>query len=120
MANRKDDRYVCLRVTDDEREEFDEKLRKTGLTEKAFLKKCIRGEIIRELAPNKASDIHHQLSKIDTNLMELASVRNNLSPKMFHLYDARYKQFHKIITDITTVIYLARLNVDDSSGWDRM
>ena len=114
MERRRDNNYICIRVTEEERQLYDEKLRKTSFIGKTFLLKCIYGEKIRELAPTEASNVHCQLSKIDTNLMELASVRNNLSPKMIQLYDVRYKQFHKTITDITTIIYLAQLSIKES------
>ena len=113
MEGRQDDRYISLRVTEEERKDFDEKLRRTGLTGKAFLRKCIDGEKLRECTPPEASNVHHQLSKIDTNLRTL-SLCNNLNPKLIQLYSARYKQFHKIVTDITTMLYLAQLSVEES------
>ena len=106
MTNRKDKNYIGLRVSEEEHIAFEDKFRRTALTAKSFLQKCIEGDEFREIAPQKANDVYHQLLTIELNLMELYSSRFPLPSEEVQLYKARCDRYHKAITDISLILYL--------------
>lgn len=113
MTNRKDKNYIGLRVSEEEHRAFEDKCKRTGLTGKSFLQKCIKGDEFRELAPKKASDVEHQLRCIEMNLMKLSYSKFNPALKEAHIYNERCDRFHKAFTDITLMMYLGYLWADD-------
>ncbi|MCR5636700.1 MAG: hypothetical protein K6F76_05955 [Clostridiales bacterium] len=110
---RNDSNYVCLRVTPEERAMYDEKRAKTLFSGKTLLLNCLRGDVLREHPPKEASEIHHQLLKISLNILNLSSSRNSSPSEQIQLYGNHHHRLNKIMTDITSILYLAHLWKDE-------
>jgi len=106
---RNDTNYVCLRVTPEERQMYDDKCGKVVCCGKTMLRQYLSGKNLREKAPPEASDVHHQLFKIHANIMNLYYTNRPMSPEERHLNLHRKKYLEKYISDFVDVVYLGHL-----------
>ena len=106
---RNDTNYVCLRVTPEERKEYDDKCEKVVYYGKTLLLKCLAGETVREKAPSEVSDVHHQLFKIHANVMNLYYTNRPVSPEERRLNLHRKEYMEKYISDFVDIVYLGYL-----------
>ena len=109
---RNDDHYIDVRMTEDERTGYDEKLAKTYYTGKLFLLKLLDGEKLREKVPKEEREVHNQLFRIENNCFHLWA-GNNTPDNQAHVYYSRYRYLEKYMADITSIVYQAHLWEND-------
>ena len=108
---RNDTNYVCLRVTDDERKAYEEKLKKTHFSAKRFLQRLLYGEKLRESPPKTELEVRHQLFMINHNCFELWAGKNAPLEQKAKYYE-RYESLQDIMCIFVDLVYYGRLIED--------
>ena len=111
---RNDTNYVCLRVTDEERKAYEEKLRKTRFSAKRFLLKLLHDEKLRESPPKTELEVRHQLFMINTNCFQLWAGKNASLEQRAKYYE-RYESLQDFMCIFVDLVYYGRL-IEDRTG----
>ena len=109
---RNDNHYIGVRMTEEERADYDEKLGKTYYTGKLFLLKLLDGDDLREKAPKEEREVNHQLFRIEMNCFQLWAGRET-PVKQSQIYYKRYRYLEKCMADIRDIVYSAHLWEND-------
>ena len=111
---RNDTNYVCLRVTDDERKAYEEKLKKTHFSAKRFLLKLLHDEKLRESPPKTELEVRHQMFMINHNCFELWAGKNAPLEQRAKYYK-RYESLQGTIGVFVDLVYYGVL-IEDRTG----
>ena len=103
-----------LRVAEDERKAYEEKLRKTRFSAKRFLQRLLHGEKLRESPPKTELEVRHQLFMISTNCFQLWAGKNASLEQRAKYYE-RYESLQDIMCTFVDLVYYGTL-IEDRTG----
>ena len=109
---RNDNHYIGVRMTEEERADYDEKLGKTHYTGKLFLLKLLDGDDLREKVPPEELEANHQLFRIEMNCCQLWA-GSETPIEQSQIYYTRYRYLEKVMADICDIVYSAHLWKND-------
>lgn len=104
MYIRKRSHDLHLRLNDDEFEELNIAVAKTGLSREAYLRKLISGQQPKELPPPDFRPMMRQLYYCGNNLNQIARKAHALNLVDAQQYDSAVKLFRQIVADINQAI----------------
>ena len=107
--NRCDSKYVSLRVTDDERASYDNKLMKTGAGGKQLLFWIIKGIKLRERPPHKdVCELRNQIGHIQSNCFSLWA-GEGIPAQQRKRYYRRYRYLETFLSDLRGIVYRGKI-----------
>lgn len=95
-----------FRLNEQEAEAFRERVKRSGLTQEAYVRQVIRGKIPREAPPPDYYAMMKELHKIGNNLNQIAQKAHVLHVIDVQRYDREMRRFEKTVRLITEAVIL--------------
>ncbi|MGN1183368.1 MAG: plasmid mobilization protein [Faecalibacillus sp.] len=103
---RKRNIQVITRLNKDEHSRLKKLVKKSGLSQEAYIRHLINGVVPRDAPPPDYYAMMKELHYIGNNLNQIASKAHRLNVIDVQQYDKSVKEFEKAIKDITDAVIL--------------
>lgn len=97
---------IIVRLNKEENEHFKKQVKKSGLSQEAYLRHLINGNIPREAPPPDYFDFMRELHNIGNNLNQIAQKAHVLKVIDVKRYDETTRRLERLVGDITTAVIL--------------
>ena len=101
---RKRNKAILFRLTEDEAQELDRRVRRSGLTREAYLRHLIRDRVPRESPPPDYYAMMRELHAIGVNLNQIARKAHTLQVIDASRYDEAVRLFAHTVEKITKAV----------------
>lgn len=103
---RKRNVHVQFWLDKKEAENFQKKVRRSGLSREAYLRHLINGLVPKDTPPPAYFDFMRELHQIGNNLNQIAQKAHVLNVIDVQRYDAAMRRFEQIVEQITEAVIL--------------
>ena len=103
---RKRDVPFLFRMNKEEAEAFRERVRKSGISQEAYVRQAITGKTPREAPPPDYYSMMRELHKIGNNLNQIAQKAHTLNVIDVQRYDSDMRKFDEAVRLITEAVIL--------------
>lgn len=103
---RKRNIQVITRLNKDEHSRLKKLVKKSGLSQEAYIRHLINGVVPRDAPPPDYYAMMKELHYIGNNLNQIASKAHRLNVIDAQQYDKAVKEFEKAVKDITNAVIL--------------
>lgn len=105
---RKRNIQVITRLNKDEHSRFKKLVKKSGLSQEAYIRHLINGVVPRDAPPPDYYAMMKELHYIGNNLNQIASKAHRLNVIDVQQYDKAVREFEKAVKDMTNAVILPR------------
>lgn len=105
---RKRNIQVITRLNKDEHSRLKKLVKKSGLSQEAYIRHLINGVVPRDAPPPDYYAMMKELHYIGNNLNQIASKAHRLNVIDVQQYDKAVKEFEKAVKDMTNAVILPR------------
>ena len=105
---RKRNIQVITRLNKNEHQQLKKLVKKSGLSQEAYIRHLINGVVPRDTPPPDYFAMMNELHHIGNNLNQIASKAHRLNVIDVQQYDKAVKEFEKAVRDITNAVILPR------------
>jgi len=105
---RKRNIQVITRLNKNEHQHLKKLVKKSGLSQEAYIRHLINGVVPRDTPPPDYFAMMNELHHIGNNLNQIASKAHRLNVIDVQQYDIAVKEFEKAVRDITNAVILPR------------
>lgn len=105
---RKRNIQVITRLNKNEHQHLKKLVKKSGLSQEAYIRHLINGLVPRDTPPPDYFAMMNELHHIGNNLNQIASKAHRLNVIDVQQYDIAVKEFEKAVRDITNAVILPR------------
>lgn len=105
---RKRNIQVITRLNKEEHQHLKKLVKKSGLSQEAYIRHLINGVVPRDTPPPDYFAMMNELHHIGNNLNQIASKAHRLNVIDVQQYDKAVKEFEKAVRDITNAVILPR------------
>ncbi len=103
---RRRDVSFLFRLSQKEAEAFRERVRRSGLSQEAFIRQVISGSIPRDAPPPDYYSMMKELHKIGNNLNQIALKAHTLGVVDVQRYDKEVQKFNRAVRVITEAVVM--------------
>lgn len=103
---RKRNIQVITRLNKDEHSRLKKLVKKSGLSQEAYIRHLINGVVPRDAPPSDYYAMMKELHYIGNNLNQIASKAHRLNVIDVQQYDKAVKEFEKAVKDMTNAVIL--------------
>ena len=103
---RKRDVPFLFRLNKEEAEAFRERVKKSGISQEAYVRQVITGKTPREAPPPDYYSMMRELHKIGNNLNQIAQKAHTLNVIDVQRYDSDMRKFDETVRLITEAVIL--------------
>lgn len=103
---RKRNIQVITRLNKNEHQRLKKLVKKSGLSQEAYIRHLINGVVPRDAPPPDYYAMMRELHQIGNNLNQIASKAHRLNVIDVQQYDKAVKEFEKAVKDITAAVIL--------------
>jgi len=104
----KRNRKITFRLTDSEYERFKKRVKKSGVSQEAFIRLLINGYIPTDLPPPEYHAMMNELRAIGNNMNQIAQKAHVLNVIDARRYDEGFDTLKKAIVEIVNAVNLPR------------
>ena len=97
---------ILFRLDQKEADVFRERVRKSGLSQEAYVRQAIMGKVPRDAPPPDYYSMMRELHKIGNNLNQIAQKAYALQVMDVQRYDSEMRKFEKTVRLITEAVIL--------------
>lgn len=105
---RKRNMQIIIRLNEAEHQNFLKLVKKSGVSQEAYLRHLINGVIPNDAPPPDYYSMMHELHGIGNNLNQIAQKAHILNVLDVKRYDENMRLFQQAIKDITNAVILPR------------
>lgn len=103
---RKRDIPFLFRLNKEEAEAFRERVKRSGISQEAYVRQAISGKVPRDAPPPDYYSMMRELHKIGNNLNQIAQKAHTLNVIDVQRYDSDMRKFDKAVRLITEAVIL--------------
>ena len=103
---RKRDVPFLFRLNKEEAEAFRERVKRSGISQEAYVRQTITGKTPREAPPPDYYSMMRELHKIGNNLNQIAQKAHTLNVIDVQRYDSDMRKFDEVVRLITEAVIL--------------
>lgn len=101
---------ILFRLNQNEAEELDRKVKRSGLNRETYLRQLISGVVPRDAPPPDYYAMMRELHKIGNNLNQIAQKAHTLHVVDVQRYDQEVRKFNEAVHKITEAVILPEKN----------
>ncbi|MDF1494559.1 plasmid mobilization protein [Caproiciproducens sp. CPB-2] len=105
---RKRNIQIITRLNKDEHQQFQKRVKKSGLSQEAYVRHLINGLVPTDAPPPDYYSMMRELHAIGTNLNQIAQKAHALGAIDTRRYDENADLLHKTVVEITNAVMLPR------------
>ena len=105
---RKRNIQIITRLDKNEHQHFQKRVKKSGLSQEAYVRHLINGVVPQDAPPPAYFDFMRELHRVGNNLNQIAQKAHVLNVIDAPRYDEAMRRFEKVVRDITTAVVLPR------------
>lgn len=113
----KQTKCIKVRLTENQLVFLNEKVKKTGISREAYLRKLIEGYVPNEQPSKELHEVIYQLRKIGNNMNQIARIANSTETINQELYKEQTAELSKQILDIRKIVYMSK-KLEDGNNSD--
>lgn len=105
---RKRNIQIITRLDKNEHQHFQKRVKKSGLSQEAYVRHLINGVVPQDAPPPAYFDFMRELHRVGNNLNQIAQKAHVLNVIDAPRYDEAMRRFEKVVRDITAAVVLPR------------